>query len=240
MTGDLEAPDADAKTAREQRDLEAQEAMALWSARMFWATAASVLLSGVGVVLIFLTFRESRRGAEAADLMAGEAAKSTLAAIKAADIAEAAQKSNEKQMRAYVVVCQTDNVDLVAGQRPAVQYTMINRGVTPALDVRVFVCGMEADDAHTAAIKFRPKSGKIDLGAGQASAQTERSDVAVTQAQVDALMQGRRGVVFAIYIRYRDIFGRTHRTIARMFLDPAVLQNGNGPLAYGRKGNRVS
>src|SRR3546814_10349501 len=42
--------------------------MALWVRAMFWATVAMAILSAVGIVLIYITFRATRLGAEAAVL----------------------------------------------------------------------------------------------------------------------------------------------------------------------------
>jgi len=47
---------------REKDDLEAQQEMALWAKRMFVAAVASILLSVVGIILIWTTFKATRDG----------------------------------------------------------------------------------------------------------------------------------------------------------------------------------
>ena len=52
------------KLEREIRDLEAQEQMALWAERMFWATVVSIITSGLGILLVWRTLVWTNRGVE--------------------------------------------------------------------------------------------------------------------------------------------------------------------------------
>jgi hypothetical protein len=91
-------PDAEQRQQREneRRDLIAQEDMAYWAESMFWAAFAQAVLSFMGIVLIYVTFKEARRAADSGDKMAVEAAAATAAAIKAS---EAGQEANRVNMR---------------------------------------------------------------------------------------------------------------------------------------------
>lgn len=93
----LEAQNANDDPEREQRDLNAQEGMAQWAKWMFWAATAQVLLSAVGIGLIYVTFQQTRRAADAADLMVKESAAATKAAQAAVEVtrlsAEAAKEA---------------------------------------------------------------------------------------------------------------------------------------------------
>ena len=98
IAGALEAEQRDSASGkaeddeRDRRDLEAQEDMADWAQAMFWAAAAQALLSLVGIVLIYITFREARRAADSGDTMAQEASKATAAAVEAS---AAGREANE-------------------------------------------------------------------------------------------------------------------------------------------------
>ena len=54
------------RNEREIRDLDAQENSAYWAGAMFWATAVAVILSVIGVGLVYITFRATRKSNEIA------------------------------------------------------------------------------------------------------------------------------------------------------------------------------
>ena len=49
------------RNKREIRDLEAQENSAYWAAAMFWVTLSAVVLSVIGIFLVWTTFRETQK-----------------------------------------------------------------------------------------------------------------------------------------------------------------------------------
>lgn len=57
---------ANRESERSERDLEAQQTMARWTFVMGGVAGAGLLISGIGVGLVFITFREARRAADAA------------------------------------------------------------------------------------------------------------------------------------------------------------------------------
>lgn len=120
----LEAQNADDAAEREQRDLNAQEEMAIWAKRMFWAAVATVVVSGIGVVLIFITFQQTRRAADSADRMAEEAAKATQAALRSATVAEKALVGVE---RPFLVI------EPGRAAPGAQYYSFVNHGRTPCV-----------------------------------------------------------------------------------------------------------
>jgi hypothetical protein len=84
---------------REEADLHAQQDMALWAKRMFWATFAAVVLTFVGVVLIWRTLIHTRHAAEAA---IGGTNAAIDAAKAAQTTAEAAIKANELNRSSFI------------------------------------------------------------------------------------------------------------------------------------------
>jgi hypothetical protein len=77
---------------RELRDLQAQEDMAAWAERMFWATLASLGISFVGVVLVWRSLKLNRETLE-------QATKASNAAV---ETNATARELGEAQTRAYV------------------------------------------------------------------------------------------------------------------------------------------
>jgi hypothetical protein len=103
--GKTEAADGDSdaeqreKRENDRRDLKAQEDMAYWAQSMFWAAFAQAVLSLVGIVLIYVTFKEARRAANSGDSMAEEAAKATLAAVEASNAGQEANRLAREAQR---------------------------------------------------------------------------------------------------------------------------------------------
>jgi hypothetical protein len=56
------------RNEREVRDLQAQENSAYWAEAMFWATFAAIILSVIGIGLVWATFRETQRSSKAAEI----------------------------------------------------------------------------------------------------------------------------------------------------------------------------
>jgi hypothetical protein len=56
------------RNEREIRDLQAQENSAYWAEAMFWATIAAIILSVIGIGLVWFTFRETRNAAKSAQI----------------------------------------------------------------------------------------------------------------------------------------------------------------------------
>ncbi|MCO5082280.1 MAG: hypothetical protein M9955_11555 [Rhizobiaceae bacterium] len=77
---------ADAERERDDADLRAQQSMAVWAFWMFVASALSVVLTGVGVVLIWRTLLHTRDAAIHAGAAVLEAKNATKAAQDAVDV----------------------------------------------------------------------------------------------------------------------------------------------------------
>jgi hypothetical protein len=99
------------RNEREIRDLQAQENSAYWAAAMFWATATALLISIVGIGLVWTTFRETR---------------------KANSIS---RESMHRQLRAYVTIDEAEHDHEDTWQY--VTLTLNNSGSTPAINIAV-------------------------------------------------------------------------------------------------------
>lgn len=194
----LEAQITNDAAEREQEDLDAQKSMAKWAKYMFWAAFASAVLSGLGIVLIYVTFRETRRAANSADA-----------------IVDVTRDSAERQLRAYISVDQIMVTSISVGA-PLVAWVKVqNRGQTPARNIKIRECVILCTGVPPRKAEVREMSEPHrlhDLGAGQHSNQrTPFEEEPLTEVQVSALKSGHVSFVFATYISYEDVFGKTRR-----------------------------
>lgn len=124
---------AKAEQDRDQRDLHAQEGMALWAEYMFYATAATVLLTFAALIAIIRTLHHTRRAADYTGDMLIEAANATKAAE---DGVATTRDIGEKQVRAYLHV---SSVEFTLGRNQGevgVSLTIANAGQSPAVAVK--------------------------------------------------------------------------------------------------------
>jgi hypothetical protein len=121
-----DARNAERENARDERDLEAQRVAALWTYVMGVAAITGMLLSAIGVGLVWTTFRETR------------------------DANKISRESVFRQLRAYVTVESVERErNIRVGEWPefdCVNITMHNSGVTPANCVKIIYDRIEVID----------------------------------------------------------------------------------------------
>lgn len=117
---------------REVADLKAQMDMARWAFWMLIATGATVILTGVGVVLIWRTLLYTRQAA----VHAGEAVVEAGNATKAAqDAVEETRRIGEAQVRAYLTC--VGGEFLVSARLLKLRLRVKNTGQSPAPECRI-------------------------------------------------------------------------------------------------------
>lgn len=142
---DLKAPKGDRdpkekeRDERERRDIIAQEDMAKWASRMFWAAFAQAVLSLVGIFLIYVTFKEARRAADSGDRMAAEAAAATAAAIEASKAGQEANRltrdaQREARSTARSEARKAQRREAAADTRAEAAYAIAERNAKAAAD----------------------------------------------------------------------------------------------------------
>lgn len=216
----------DRDNEREYADLAAQQTSALWTSLMGVAALVGMFLSAVGIGLVWTTFRETKRTADAA--------------FHANEIARI---SNERQLRAYVGVVDFRIHGLMAGGVPtfAVQYK--NVGQSPARDLlcRLYVKTDTADPDSVRFEKMAPRFASRWTVFPGVDGWAEMTWPAIDGGMVNDLKAGRLTCVVAGYIVYRDIFGKRHISMFRHWLLPDSIQtNGYAKVAAATRGNRSS
>lgn len=219
---------------REIRDLNAQEEMAGWAREMFWTSAATVVLTAVGVILIWRTLKATRDAVK-------EAEKATVAAQEAVNVTH---EIGGRQLRAYLgfIGIESQLAPNEAFVRVAVNFK--NTGQTPARRVRIRMGSFIKTAKNQPFVincsdKEAMPSGPTDLGAGEAvscslNITRENFDVA---AGTTASGEGMFLIVMSV--RYEDVFKNPRRTLVTRMLEPRALSEYGMVLfvAYP-KGNR--
>ncbi len=131
------------RNEREIRDLQAQEKSAYWAGAMFWATLGALVLSVIGVGLVWTTFRETRK--------ANSIARETMfRQLRAYVTAESAERNHDNRFEGYSGL-------------ECVSITLHNSGATPATGVKVIYDRMEIIDGVV--VKTANKVELPDIGA---------------------------------------------------------------------------
>jgi hypothetical protein len=240
-TSDLIAEEnAQQRERQEQReiaDLQAQQDMALWAERMFWASIATVALTAVGLVLILRTLHYVARATRAVIKAAEDAERGVRATARAVEITEDTAK---RQLRAYVGTSRVYFGDFNPARPISVIVEIQNFGQTPAYDYQ-----------PTLWLEVRPHP---EVGAAFST-----NEVALTDG-TESLMPGNKSIVIckfdhpriaelitaierdlcALYllgtIRYRDIFGNDRYTNARKLTHGDRIRT-NSPFINPTEGN---
>jgi ElaB/YqjD/DUF883 family membrane-anchored ribosome-binding protein len=210
-----EERDAARQGEREAYDLQAQLVTSAWTRAMGIAAIIGMAVGIVGVGLVLITFRETRKAAEAAR----EANK-------------IARDSTERQLRAYITIEEVEVRDFLPGGFPVYSCMLKNAGQTPALDVRSLnvVRGSDVGPDHKR-IHFGKRGfvGSSPLGPGQSVPHKNPADAGLTKEAWQSVASGDKVAVFAGVVSYRDVFGKLHRTTFRHHLDGSKeLNTGTG------------
>lgn len=212
---------------RNERDLQAQETMARWTIVMGGVASLGMLISIIGVGLVYITFRETRRAASAG--------------IHANEIA---RESSERQLRAYVGVVDFGIRDISPGKHPFFSVKYENAGQTPAGEL---ICRsrLEYTSQDPTKVRFKAappgRTSKFNLAPGGHGWSQIRTSAPLSQSDYDKLKSGQTTYVFAGYIIYRDAFGIRRFTLFRThLLADTIEENGFAKVANDIKGNLVS
>lgn len=189
---------------RAESDLDAQQAMALWAKLMTVASVAGLGVTAIGVYLVWGTLDQTRAATNAAQ-----------------DAVAVTRDIGQRQVRAYLVDLDVRVVGYTPGAIPTYHMIVKNTGQSPARSVRIAFCARHgAGDPNR--IKFRNLifTKSMDVPAGEAGPQEFTSSTPIDPAMhAQVVSGGIRIVVGGVFI-YKDVFGKTCRTICRYTFDP--------------------
>ena len=221
-------------------DLAAQQSMADSTVWIMVAALVGIVLTVVGVGLIWRTLfytRETLKEAQSATEAALEAEQTT-------------RKVGIFQLRAYVNIYKVRMLRFNPGEIFTVQCELRNDGQTPANNIRFAASIVPVPDPdNTPIYNVRPNEDRDRKGSiapsGGDTIQISLSSVALRQELFDSTMNGECFITFAGYIFYDDIFGIRRRTIFRYFLkSESFATSGEKTVSEGRfslskKHNRI-
>lgn len=150
---------------RDEEDLRAQRNMADWAAWVFAASAAGVLITGLGVIFIAQTLKSTR---EAADFAARTLTEATNATQAATDTIEVMRDTTYRELRAYVAIisCEQFHKDANGRRAVSIYVTFRNCGQTPA-DAVTYCAAMRILDGENEEIEkivIRERNTGVNLG----------------------------------------------------------------------------
>lgn len=239
---------------REYDDLVAQKTSALWTGIMGIAALLGMLLSAVGVLLVWTTFqetkrtnliamRENARSTRRAIAGADETARALLIAERNADAAarqvEVAQDTARRELRAYVSIHAEGEGTIQAGEKIKIPWRLTNTGATPAKDLRfasavfvrppgyVYEVDDFIDDEVLPALALAPRGKHLVYS---------DSDFELPQETWDSIKKGRAIIHISGVVFYQDVFGESRETRVRARFDASSIEHGN-TLVLDRKGN---
>lgn len=201
---------------REQRDLSAQEGMAWWAELMFYASAATVVLTFFALVAILRTLHHTRRAADYTEGMLGEAKQTTVAAR---DTVTETRRIGEAQVKAYLSI---KAAKAFIDEKDGIVFdvTVRNFGQSPAKDVHAIAsvwvnraitlpAAMGGETVQTSVQVFsrNVRLGEIPAGESVASGIYSTHDLSFP---ADAI-RNAEGVIIAgagnIGVFAKDVFG---------------------------------
>lgn len=211
---------------RNARDLEAQRVVATWTRAIGIATIIGMAFGIFGLSLIFVTFREARRAADAG--------------FRANEIAE---DNARRQLRAYVNVTNVKAEGIQPGIKPRFEIEINNGGQSPAYacTIQTFFHYCEGCDPDYVKIPMRGSGRRSNTAIlpGKPSFSGLPSDRALETGEYLQILSGVGTFVFGGYVAYRDIFGRHHRTLFRYFVVPHLInKDGTASLAASFRQNK--
>lgn len=224
-----------------QRDLEAQEAMAHWAKLMFYAAFASTFLTALALWAIIRTLHHTKRAAVASEGMLEEARATTAAAKETIKVTRA---MGEAQTKAYITVKGVEA--FINEERKAVANVhLINTGASPAFDVEITVkCeiiasgfvpeGFDANSSDAlATLKSLPPNTTIETDARTTPPFDMGGDViekreiqfAVFEVEEISMMTAAPSNFFVhVEVKFLDVFGNRprNRRVFFSFAQPGV------------------
>ena len=227
--------------------------MAIWNKGMFWVAVVQAVLTAAGLLLIWWTLVQTRRAAN----FAGDAAKASVAAVAAAERANAiAAKANtavlksvrvteataERQLRAYVLPDSAHIHNIGVGTTPIATVVIKNFGNTPARDMycwaQIHIANYPAGFEFTAPVFDDPDGGsRSTLGPGS------QHDIEIPcgreLAEIDVAAIGAKHAAFWVHghVDYVDAFGEKRTTDFRFVYGGRSGLSPLGVMVSCREGN---
>jgi hypothetical protein len=189
-----------------KKNLEDQSRMAFWAAGMFWVGLLELIVTLVGVGLVWRTLKATWATKDEAKRAADSAAD---AVTKAQDTMEQAERHARQELRAYFSISKRECSIPTAAGFTQIRLKIKNCGSTPAYRfhqslsawVDTYPIPLNRPSIRDG-IKFR---GKLYIGPGEEIRQQSR--VRIFEADIPEIRAGKKAIWCSGVIHYRDAFG---------------------------------
>jgi len=215
-------------------DLEAQKDMAFWAKLMFWTSAAMVIITSIGIALIYGTLIQTGR-------MLTEAEKTTAAALANVEVTKDTAK---RQLRAYITA--EPMVERVrSGEKVRMTINATNYGQTPARNVRIRTAVFVRNLPFNLEKERAENAKKPELTERQTIHPTDAtyfphiSDFVLPEVAFKMMEEDKAAIFFTGEIYYDDVFDEPHETRFRFEFSGAECFR-SGKVRVCKEGNEVT
>ncbi|WP_432343387.1 hypothetical protein WMC41_11875 [Shinella yambaruensis] len=211
---------------RSERNLKAQEDVASWAMGTLVVTFLSLMVTGVGVILVACTLKHTRRAADYAADMIDEAKETTRAAVGMNDLTRAL----ETPLLGIRMPEGLVEFDSNGFKKRPVKFRIVNMGRSPAEIVDVARIWVGTDGSFPPPVtEENIASGKIKPLSRWVAPQSETEPIWADDRQLPAFEGVAPRLIFFLgFVRYRDAMKRRYIAGFCYFINP----NGESEFAY--------
>jgi hypothetical protein len=243
----------DRKERREVSDLFAQWQQARWAKWAVIVAIGGLAANGLAIWLVWRTFKQAQRTADAAVSQAGASIEAVGAAVRAANASEQALvvaiDTARRQLRAYISVETVTFQIFHVGQPIHVQVRAVNKGQTPAYGTKMMITLaapalpqsaplMHVSEEHISDTAIGPNIC-MEIGAVLRPAKDEPPTL-LSQELIDALSTERVALICFGFINYTDAFGAPRSTNVKFQTLAAECKEGRYLLVASNDGNEAT
>jgi hypothetical protein len=190
-------PEPADQASREERDVRAQEYMASWVPKMFWLGGIEIVLTMIGIGLVWQTFQQTRRAAKAAE-----------------DAVTTTQSIGEAGVRAYLHIKSVSVAFWKGFDKPIFDVVVTNTGQSPG---HRLVCGAQVRyewgvdcPAGPLPTGWRNELGKAVPVGGEESLNVQCGQIPLTAEDAATSLKEEFGALMHVHIAfaYRDVFDK--------------------------------
>lgn len=189
------------------QDLQAQQDMAFWSMWMVVASGITILVTGIGVYLVWQTLEETR-----------QAVVDTSRMTKAAEEANAiAADAHRRSARAYLAVIYGD-LTIEKGKKARFAASISNYGQTPAREVALVSIAIVADGEPSfewpdvTREKVRGVMPSNTIHPNEPTMSDAVTTDPISEEDWNLIKTGRKCIYARHMVFYKDVFGEEHVT----------------------------
>lgn len=241
------------KERREESDLSAQWRQSEWAGWAAFFAGLAFVLNAATIGLVYATFRQTKRTADAAFDTAKAAKDSVAESIRSANAAEAAvavaRETATQELRAYITVKTVELLPFKIGRPLEARIVLTNAGQTPAQKAFLNATFLAIPLPRTVGVNVppQPPNSRASVGPGVEMDLTVpvveealRLPAPYSDEIRRAIMQNKLGLLLIGFVIYEDVFGRRCTTPFKYQTISGEASRGNFILVASADGNEAT